>query len=85
MTEFLGLLFSLSLFALAIWLALIPWNILNELRRQGEERRHEAEKIIALLIRISGYPLPPPPPDQAASEASRLQSILDSKSSSTPL
>ena len=34
------------------WLAFVPWNILKELRRQGEVREQNDLKIIGLLVGI---------------------------------
>ncbi len=56
----------------SVWVALLPWHILCELKRQGAAREAEALKIISLLARIAGSV-----PDKAADEAARIQARID--------
>ena len=59
---------------LSVWLAFVPLMILNELKRQGEERRSEALKIISLLVRIADSPQ-----DKSAGAAARIQAAIDAR------
>ncbi len=59
---------------LGMILAFMPWLIYNELRRQGEERRAEALKIISLLGRVAG-----PPSERSADDAASIQAAIDAR------
>lgn len=53
-------------------LAFMPWLIYAELKKQGEERRAEALKIISLLGRTAGQPV-----NRNADDVASIQAAID--------
>ena len=62
----------------AVWLMIIPVQILNEIKRQGAAREAEAVRITALLRMIASG-AKAAPFQSAADEPEQLQSVLDDR------
>lgn len=62
----------------AVWLMIIPVQILNEIKRQGAAREAEAVRITALL-RIIASGAKAAPFVSAADEPEPLQSVIDDR------
>ncbi len=62
----------------SVWLAFVPWQILNEIRRQGAAREAEAVRITALLQMIARGDRPAAftPPEETAAP---LQALIDGR------
>lgn len=62
----------------AVWLAVVPVQILNEIRRQGAAREAEAVRITALLQMIARGDRPAAftPPEETAAP---LQALIDGR------
>ena len=78
MGDFLGTLLGLIGVIGAVWLAIIPVQILNEIKRQGAAREAEAVRITALL-RIIASGAKAAPFQSSADEPEPLQSAIDDR------